>query len=597
MNRVNFPLTTTISVHQTSPPPPTSTFNNVKNVLTVSSGSGCSSVSAMKQQLLSLYSTRHDSSHDNDNDNNASDDRGEGDPSEDDELNYYQEESLASENRSSLEGDEETTHSSVSSSCNSTPSPTQHQHQQQQQQQQQQRLARHHHHNHTHHLVNSYSLSSIKLHQIDEELPHAHPLPVVSSHCPNNSNNTNRSSIGSSSSSSTSSSSSSSSSSASTSNWRYDELNELRHKFMSLLLSPSPSPVVPLPLPLLAAAAAAAATHRRSMLTLVERKQIESFYASYDTSVHVSAAHASLYILANPRLSHADAGEVGGGGGGRRRKEPTTGQLDPDWLQSHIRLVDETMAAASHSNQKSNLNMYTNFHRGVPVWLYNRGARNARRPVAQLKFTLAERGTGFILWQDRIDSASQLTRLHLHMHMHMDPATTSAASNLLLFRASDNKTHVCVRFDSADELTAFYAYYEANLANASTSTDAAAPPPAAGTNGRLQRRQKQLIGCGGVSSSSSRRHSTNFEFVKSRLDDSSCISKPIDARHLISIKCHEQHDYYTFANLLLDAGADVNDAAAKSDTNSSSSSSKSTALVRPRSSLKTSKSTHSIASR
>ena len=45
------------------------------------------------------------------------------------------------------------------------------------------------------------------------------------------------------------------------------------------------------------------------------------------------------------------------------------------------------------------------YHRGVPLWLFNSGA-NPRRPCKQLKFTLAEKGTGFILWQDRIDACS-----------------------------------------------------------------------------------------------------------------------------------------------------------------------------------------------
>ena len=37
-------------------------------------------------------------------------------------------------------------------------------------------------------------------------------------------------------------------------------------------------------------------------------------------------------------------------------------------------------------------------HRGIPLWLLNSG-KNPCRPHRQLKFTLAEYGTGFILWQ------------------------------------------------------------------------------------------------------------------------------------------------------------------------------------------------------
>ena len=116
-------------------------------------------------------------------------------------------------------------------------------------------------------------------------------------------------------------------------------------------------------------------------------------------------------------------------------------------------------------------------HCGIPLWLFNSGI-NPRRPNRQLKFTLSEKGTGFILWQDRVDLNS-----HLKMYTIKKEDSTNlicidnfnqfllnneendAKINqthlpiLISFRASDKKTSVFIRFDLNNEAVAFYNHY------------------------------------------------------------------------------------------------------------------------------------------
>ena len=114
-------------------------------------------------------------------------------------------------------------------------------------------------------------------------------------------------------------------------------------------------------------------------------------------------------------------------------------------------------------------------HRGLPLWLFNTGS-NPRRPVRQLKFTLAEKGTGFILWQDRIDMLSSfklflydkltdkvigIESLAQYNKLVIDnPSMLHSSTVVFKFRASDKKTNVLVRFDLSFEAVKFNEYFK-----------------------------------------------------------------------------------------------------------------------------------------
>lgn len=111
------------------------------------------------------------------------------------------------------------------------------------------------------------------------------------------------------------------------------------------------------------------------------------------------------------------------------------------------------------------------------MWLFNTGS-NPRRPTRQLKFTLAEKGTGFILWQDRIDSMSSFKLFLLcgeNEHLiqieslaHFNRLATDAQSSVNLndaqvvfkFKASDRKTSVFIKFDLTFEAVKFNEYFK-----------------------------------------------------------------------------------------------------------------------------------------
>jgi hypothetical protein len=203
-------------------------------------------------------------------------------------------------------------------------------------------------------------------------------------------------------------------------------------------------------------------------------------------------------------------------------------------------------------------------HCGVPIWLLNTG-KNPRRPHRQLKFTLAEKGTGFILWQDRIDYRSEFRvfqKKSTDSYSVYDPSQVFSAANslrnfLVTFKASDRKTLVFIKFDFSADVVKFYEYYmQAHLKRAEENRQRARSlPVGVGNQISINRNTLQKIDNSKLESETScKRHSkcSNSlinEYKYRRL--SKCeISNPCSPRHIINVKISEKDSFYTLSKLL-----------------------------------------------
>ena len=279
------------------------------------------------------------------------------------------------------------------------------------------------------------------------------------------------------------------------------------------------------------------------------------------------------------------------------KTQPTSKEIDMEVIKDFL--------VSKHQNHVSV------YHRGVPLWLFNSGA-NPRRPNRQLKFTLAEKGTGFILWQDRIDAHSDLKiyaltrtdaklinyetfidKLNLNADLssaklpssRVDQANELFSSMLVTFKASDKKTIVLIKFDLNSEMVKFYDYYAQVTKRISTE---------------IKQRTKSLpvgVGCANLSGyggtvGSSRKPvqlrrdlaklSANYELYfnynaeqadrisanlksTSRMKRHSCykapcksskrisvqdISLPTNPKHIISVQLPDRRNLYTLSKLL-----------------------------------------------
>ena len=144
-------------------------------------------------------------------------------------------------------------------------------------------------------------------------------------------------------------------------------------------------------------------------ITPEEQDKIESFYSSYGTSLYTAGSCACLYTMTNIKTtttqsnldyshrivkpSNPNRASMAIGSTNLAMKNATkkAGEIDHEILKDFM-----------NNKYQNHVSVY---HRGVPLWLFNSGT-NPRRPSKQVKFTLAEKGTGFILWQDRIDACS-----------------------------------------------------------------------------------------------------------------------------------------------------------------------------------------------
>lgn len=130
-----------------------------------------------------------------------------------------------------------------------------------------------------------------------------------------------------------------------------------------------------------------------------EQLKIESFYRSFGTSLFIAQTCASLFTIANSKINSQIEQE------NQNRISIATTTSIKFAAEPSLNYSEISQDILRDIMQNKHQNYASVYHRGVPLWLFNSG-KNPRRPVRQLKFTLAEKGTGFILWQDRIDAHS-----------------------------------------------------------------------------------------------------------------------------------------------------------------------------------------------
>jgi hypothetical protein len=300
----------------------------------------------------------------------------------------------------------------------------------------------------------------------------------------------------------------------------------------------------------------------------IEKQKIESFYRSFGTLLHIGNSNANLYTIQNAKIKPKGHQESCF----NRNSIATTSAIK---LNETVPLVDEDTLIRDflHDKYKNHISVY---HRGVPLWLFNTGT-NPRRPCRQLKFTLAELGTGFIMYQDRIDSHSgfklylltrppnrQLTQYVGGGECDLDSVDTA----VFLFKASDKKTFVLVKFDLNLESIKFYDYYKSILGNllfelkqrakslpisaAAVHSHASSAAVTTSNHLKLTRLKKSSNDLSLVN----RKKAANGENVQppaslrlKRITKSE-ISPPCNLMHIINITPAEKDLYYTLSKLL-----------------------------------------------
>lgn len=130
-----------------------------------------------------------------------------------------------------------------------------------------------------------------------------------------------------------------------------------------------------------------------------EQLKIESFYRSFGTSIYTSNAYACLYTMVNSKTNAKNNFEQISIPKNRASIAVSTGNTSTILNKTSSLDIDHGILKDFMNNRYQN--HVSVYHRGVPLWLFNSGS-NPRRPNRQLKFTLAEKGTGFILWQVNI---------------------------------------------------------------------------------------------------------------------------------------------------------------------------------------------------
>lgn len=222
-------------------------------------------------------------------------------------------------------------------------------------------------------------------------------------------------------------------------------------------------------------------------ISATEKHKIESFYSSFGTTIYTSGTCACLYTMTNLKVpsitSNHDLSH-------RMIKPSNANRASMAIGPTNIPVKNsETLFDIDHEILTDFMNnKYQNhvsvYHRGVPLWLFNSGS-NPRRPSKQVKFTLAEKGTGFILWQDRIDACSdfkvygqrksdnkivnyanycdkfEVTRSPLvdSVRARKEQSLEHFSAMLVTFRASDKKTTVFVKFDMNIEAIKFHEHF------------------------------------------------------------------------------------------------------------------------------------------
>ncbi len=339
-----------------------------------------------------------------------------------------------------------------------------------------------------------------------------------------------------------------------------------------------------------------------------EQLKIESFYKSFGTSLYTANTAACLYTMTNLKVDSLNTfvspSTSSLSSMNRASIALSTGNTSTIVKNLNKPIINNhRLPEINHSILKDfMLNRYQNhvsvYHRGVPLWLFNSG-KNPRRPNQQLKFTLAEKGTGFILWQDRIDTNSDYRIYGMRKSdkkiINFNAYCSAKLINdndsnlrenkfhkvnelftamLITFRASDRKTTVFVKFDLNNEAASFYEYYlNINQVKQIEMKQRTKSLPAGigiqivnkGFAGQInsggdknvvtkrmtlkmneQKRQQYLKN----RQSYYNNIANNNNGIKYRRISKNDISNPCDLKHIININHSDRDSYYTLSKLL-----------------------------------------------
>ncbi|RMZ92784.1 hypothetical protein BpHYR1_029527 [Brachionus plicatilis] len=321
------------------------------------------------------------------------------------------------------------------------------------------------------------------------------------------------------------------------------------------------------------------ASNQNQAISSVEQLKIESFYRSFGTSLFISQSCASLYTVQNSKIWPNSKNQA------NRISIATTHSINLNYQDySNDEISHDILKDLMNDRHQNYVPVY---HRGVPLWLFNSG-KNPHRPVRQLKFTLAEKGTGFILWQDRIDANSEfnlyLTKKHdssvYNVSSYFDNLSLineikreQIESMLVAFKASDKKTTVFMRFDLNPETIKFYEFYKRLIKNVAIDTKMRTKSLPVGYNNssslnRIKRSQQAknnvnfynydynlLEGASSTIRNKSKRQSCQIvsepkERVRPKRISKNDISNPCNYKHVISLKASDKNSYYTLSKLL-----------------------------------------------
>ncbi len=321
-------------------------------------------------------------------------------------------------------------------------------------------------------------------------------------------------------------------------------------------------------------------------ISIQDQQKIESFYQSFGTSIFTSKSYACLYTMPNfktlkpitPAISTTTTTTTNNkhilnnsnnnlSKRAKRHSSINPASISPTQFYSNTEIDTNIVSDFLHNKHKNYVSVY---HRGIPLWLFNSG-KNPRRSSRQLKFTLAERGTGFILWQDRIDSASDFkihglsknTHETLNLSHYFESASSSdlsldhIESILITFKASDKKTTVFLKFDLDLETIKFYEHYKEITKNLGLS--------AASTRSRAAKDKTRSLppGVGAAQHLSSKKYAQ--EYLKNEMNliqneqnlrlkckkiTKKDISAPLNLKHVINLTSHDRESFYTLSKLL-----------------------------------------------
>lgn len=328
------------------------------------------------------------------------------------------------------------------------------------------------------------------------------------------------------------------------------------------------------------------ASYQNKAISSLEQLKIESFYRSYGTSLFISQSCASLYTVQNSKIWP----EIKNKNQINRISIATTHSINLHYQGvSSDEISHEILKDLMNERHQNYVPVY---HRGVPLWLFNSG-KNPNRPIRQLKFTLAEKGTGFILWQDRIDSNSEF---NLYLTKKNDSTVYNASSYfdnlsliseikkeqiesmLVAFKASDKKTTVFMKFDLNTEAIKFYEFYKRLIKNVVIDPKLRTKSLPVGYSNansfnRIKKNQQArnninfynydynlLESNPSTIRNRSKRQSCQIvsepkERSKTKRISKNDISNPCNYKHIISLKASDKNSFYTLSKLMPDSSS------------------------------------------